>query len=172
MPLALQDMIERRRILAAELATLDSLIESEALRLVRTVEKERDHIGEEQLDLSMFKDMVHRLQKQEENQPRKTKKPKHNGLRPPKQQKPIDYESIVSSIYEAYPETKGYNSKRLLAYIKDFGRQQNIVIEISDSRIRKLQAWKKQAVHRKSGNTRYGYDFANIPDEDDGWHEL
>ena len=93
-------------------------------------------------------------------------------LTPPKPQKPIDYESIVSSIYEAYPETKGYNSKRLLAYIKDFARQQNIVINITDGRIRKLQAWKEQASHRKSGSTRYGYDLENVPDKDGERHEL
>jgi hypothetical protein len=89
-------------------------------------------------------------------------------LKPPKSQKPIDFETIVSSIYETYPETKGYSSKRLLAYIKDFGRQQGIVINITAGRIRKLQAWKDQALHRKSGSIRYGYNLENIPDNYDG----
>ena len=91
-----------------------------------------------------------------------------HDLKPPKSQKSVDYEIIVSSIYEAYPETKGYNSKRLLAYIKDFGRQQNIAIDISDSRLRQLKTWKEQAPHRKSGNLRYGYDLENVPDKYEG----
>ena len=106
---------------------------------------------------------------QEWKQPERADKAKRNSLKLPKPQNPIDYEKIVSSIYEAFPETRGYNSKRLLAYIRDFGRQQNIVIDISDSRIRKLRVWKEQAPHRKSGNIRYGYNNPDdFPEEDDG----
>ena len=77
----------------------------------------------------------------------------------------INYEEIVSAIYEQYPETKTYDSERLLAYLKDYGRKQHITIDITSSRIRKLTAWKKQRVHRQRGNVRYGYDLKNIPDK-------
>ena len=82
-----------------------------------------------------------------------------NDLKLPKQQESISLETIVSSIYEAYPETRGFNSKRLLAYIKDFAMQQNIAINVKESRIRQLEAWRKRHVDRESGNTRYGYNL-------------
>jgi len=150
MPTSLQDMFERRRELAAELATLDREIEAESLRLVSKMQENAVL-------------MQHPLE-QEKNLSRKTNKSRRNDLKPPKTQTPIDYETIVSSIYEAYPETKGYTSKRLLAYIKDFGRQQGIVVAITAGRIRKLQAWKEQASQRKSGNTRFGYNLDDFPD--------
>ena len=88
-----------------------------------------------------------------------------NDLKPAKTQKPICLEKIVSSIYEACPETRGFNSPRLLAYIKDFARRQGIAIDVCDSRIRHLKAWKERRVDRESGNTRYGYNPDNFSDK-------
>ena len=164
MPISLQDMFERRRELAAELATLDREIEAEALRLASKTVENAVHT---EIGFPEYQDMTQRLLEQEGNQSRKASKSKRNSLKPPKPHKPIDFETIVSSIYEARPETKGYDSERLLAYIKDFGRKQGIVIDITAGRIRKLQAWKDQAPHRKSGSIRYGYDLSNVPGEKD-----
>ena len=61
MPFSLQDMIERRRKLAVELATLDHMIEVEALRLAGKTGGGMVPIDEERIDLSMFKDTTRRL---------------------------------------------------------------------------------------------------------------
>jgi len=91
-----------------------------------------------------------------------------SNLKLPKSGNPIDYEKIVSAIYTEFPETKVFSSQRLLLYLKDFGRQQGIEIDITDSRIRQLKAWKEQAPHRESGSLRYGYNLDNMPDPKTG----
>jgi hypothetical protein len=85
-------------------------------------------------------------------------------LEPPKTT--MDWEVLVAGIFQEYPETKTFTSARLLLYIKDWARQQGVVIKLSDSRIRKLEVWKKNARHRQSGSTRYGHNSDDIASVD------
>jgi len=77
-------------------------------------------------------------------------------LNPPRSK--IDYEKIIAGIYDSRPETKAYNSAQLLAYLKNWARDQGVEIDITASRIRQLESWKANRMHRESGSTRFGYD--------------
>ena len=44
----------------------------------------------------------------------------------------IDYNKALETLYENRPETRVYNSKQVLLYLKDLGRQQKV-----SSRVRK-----------------------------------
>ena len=85
-----------------------------------------------------------------------------NSLRPK-----IDYEQIIAGIYEKHPETRPYNSKRLLRYLKIWAMEQGVTITITDSRIRHLKVWKEHRAYRKSGKTQYGYNSGDLAEEND-----
>ena len=61
MSFTIQDMFDRRRKLAAELAALDSEIEAEALRLAKESGKENARTDDKVVDFSLFKDTTRRL---------------------------------------------------------------------------------------------------------------
>jgi len=87
--------------------------------------------------------------------------PAGQTLKPPKPK--INLETVIAGIYETRPETKTWGSVRLLAYLKDWAREQGVTIDVTDSRIRQLKIWEANRIHRESGKTRFGYnsdDFA------------
>jgi cell pole-organizing protein PopZ len=88
------------------------------------------------------------------------KNPKKQTLQPPKTT--MEWERLIAGIYNARPETRAYNSPRLLACLKDYAREEGVEIDISTSRIRHLKIWKDNSIHRESGSTRFGYNDGNI----------
>ena len=97
-----------------------------------------------------------------------TEKPQNKTLEPPKTK--LEYEKILAGIYQKYPDTKTLSSEQLLEYLKNWASKKGVQINISASRIRKLEVWKENAPHRQSGKTRYGYnpDHFASDDEDGG----
>jgi len=71
-----------------------------------------------------------------------------------KRGKTIDLDAVVRGIFERYPETKMFDSTRLLLYLQDFARKQGIGIAVTAARIRQLPVWKENWVHRESGKTQ------------------
>ena len=78
----------------------------------------------------------------------------------------IDLDKVVRGIFDQYPETKTYNSARLLRYLKDFAREQGIEIKITEGRIRQLSVWRENSIHRMSGKTQYREEMGDALDED------
>ena len=93
------------------------------------------------------------------------KMPKDKTLKPPKPK--INLETVIAGIYETRPETKTWDSARLLAYLKDWAREHGVTINVTHSRIRQLKIWESNRIHRESGKIRYGYNSEDIATVDD-----
>jgi hypothetical protein len=75
----------------------------------------------------------------------------------------IDYEKVITELYESRPETQLFDSSRLLAYLKGLRGGENV--NISDDRIRQLKVWKKYRAARESGKEQYWGDMGNVTTE-------
>ena len=89
-----------------------------------------------------------------------TETPAGQTLKPPKPK--INLEAVIAGIFETRPETKTWDSVRLLAYLKDWARKQGVTIDVTDSRIRQLKIWEANRIHRESGKTRFGYNSDDL----------
>ena len=78
----------------------------------------------------------------------------------------INLDAVIRFVFDECPEAKTFSSKRLLLYLQDFARKKNIKITITASRIRQLEVWKENDVHRMSGKAKNWEDMNNAPDED------
>ena len=75
----------------------------------------------------------------------------------------IDYEKVITELYENRPETILFSSDRLLACLKGLPGGENV--NISESRIRHLKVWKKYRAARESGKEQYWGDMGNVTTE-------
>jgi len=73
--------------------------------------------------------------------------------------------AVIKELFEQRPETKTFSSRRLLLYLQGFAKKVGKEIKISDSRIRQLDVWKENEVHRKSGKEQNWDDMSNVADE-------
>ena len=78
----------------------------------------------------------------------------------------VNYDKIVREVFSERPEVKTFTSKRLLLYLKDFGRQCDVDIDITESRLRQLPVWKENRIHRQSGKTQNWEDMGGAIDND------
>ena len=75
----------------------------------------------------------------------------------------IDYEEVITRLYENRPETILFSSDRLLALLKGLPGGENV--NISESRIRHLKIWKKYRTARESGKEQYWGEMQNVTTE-------
>jgi len=75
----------------------------------------------------------------------------------------IDYEEVITRLYENRPETILFPSERLLACLKGLPGGENV--NITESRIRHLKVWKKHRAVRESGTMQYWGEMQNVTTE-------
>ena len=76
-----------------------------------------------------------------------------------------NFDAVIRAMFEQCPETKAFNSERLLLYLRGFAKKQDIEITITSGRLRQLAVWKENKVHRESGKTQYRENMDDIADE-------
>ena len=72
----------------------------------------------------------------------------------------INYEEVITRLYENRPETILFSSDRLLACLKGLPGGENV--NITESRIRHLNVWKKHSTVRKSSKEQYWGEMQNV----------
>ena len=105
---------------------------------------------------AVLKELLPLMAPETEDDTKSSKKPA--GLKIPGVK--IDYEQVVTQIYESRPETILFTSERLLALLKGLPGGENVTI--TEARLRHLKVWKKHRAVRESGKEQYWDDMGNV----------
>jgi len=82
-----------------------------------------------------------------------------------KRGKKTNLNTIIKELFERLPETRTLSSDGLLLYLQSIAKRVGREIKVSASRIRQLDAWKENEVHRKSGKSQNWENMNNAADE-------